>query len=994
MAFNAYRRFNGKPMHRLGLNSRSPTSNNRNSADRIAHLLRSRGLNARVVPNSKGFNVYAARPGFQDWRGPEPKIAPIWKGWKGGRDRTQDGRPSGLKDRTRLIRNWDGVPITYTTYWDSRGIPKGLEGNEAMIHDTRFGGIMGMERDDLEATFEFFDVRQLDSNSMVLVPPKIYGPNDDGEYIISDMGLASNPRNPEQLFEIIPITQSEFNQLMTSGEMGIYPDVKGIVSLLASRDAYDDSKTFKENMELVLSPQKYEQLMTRLDERDEEINQIREAEQWNAGFGILPEDDRLDYTGERNTKEFVKTMLEIAQGKRKVAQLPGTTMPSMPNVFGDLVEDETGEVQVKGAPADALLGKSPPGFSAIFWDEWMMFGPDVVEVEQWLQNQPGYLDGLSTKENLRNIGGQEAVDALDDLFSQSNQFRQNWKSPIRPKEMYADDIDDPRRYNKEIDPNLFVSVAEGRVIDDLRFDTGDRMRLNPPPEVLENRKRMMNEALEAGALMSSKEVAEAYPWEPNPRYQQWIDALNLAQRRVERMNDLDYVNEILLEGIISDLREAQIGYSDQLPSDEIDDVMLEVLRENQLLEAVNFRSVLAEPDPTDENMETLQPRRYAKLLYEEYLRDVNSDLDETRVSDVLSLDPGEEDELVLDRHIRLVDAISEANDADVEYINHGAQRNVYVASEERPGKIGPNQVLKVNRWMDERELEGIDDTGYWEDAMTRRFSDKPSLIDMIVPARNAGVGAVFQDKISSTLSVADRMKFKDSEFPSEALGEGDWYEPIKQDSMRLVNEWYDEMLKRMIAAGYSQKASLRWLSDQDYGLENFAIDAEGKVRLLDYYGSSGDLRGDSEQNQIIDLMKAARNWDPKEDQLRSINDTIDGRERENTYMARKPVSVVVDRSKAKGKKLRATFTYSDGTRKTTNFGGSGYEDFTIHKDPIRKKRYLNRHQTREDWNDPTTAGALSRWILWNDETLSGSFEDYIRRFDLNGDLKVKRSGGA
>ena len=130
-----------------------------------------------------------------------------------------------------------------------------------------------------------------------------------------------------------------------------------------------------------------------------------------------------------------------------------------------------------------------------------------------------------------------------------------------------------------------------------------------------------------------------------------------------------------------------------------------------------------------------------------------------------------------------------------------------------------------------------------------------------------------------------------------------------------------------------------------------------------------------------------------QDQPRSINDTIEGRDRENTYMARKPVSVVVDRSKAKGKKLRATFTYSDGSRKTTNFGGAGYEDFTIHKDPMRKKRYLDRHQRREDWNDPTSAGALSRWILWNDESLSESFEDYISRFDLEGDLRVKRSGG-
>jgi hypothetical protein len=29
-----------------------------------------------------------------------------------------------------------------------------------------------------------------------------------------------------------------------------------------------------------------------------------------------------------------------------------------------------------------------------------------------------------------------------------------------------------------------------------------------------------------------------------------------------------------------------------------------------------------------------------------------------------------------------------------------------------------------------------------------------------------------------------------------------------------------------------------------------------------------------------------------------------------------------------------------------------------------------------------TAGALSRWILWNEPTLEDSFKDYLQRFDL------------
>lgn len=78
------------------------------------------------------------------------------------------------------------------------------------------------------------------------------------------------------------------------------------------------------------------------------------------------------------------------------------------------------------------------------------------------------------------------------------------------------------------------------------------------------------------------------------------------------------------------------------------------------------------------------------------------------------------------------------------------------------------------------------------------------------------------------------------------------------------------------------------------------------------------------------------------------------------------------------KKYKAVF--NDGT--VTHFGASGYEDYTIHKDNDRKNRYIIRHKRNENWNKPKTAGALSRWILWNKPTLSGSINDYKKRFNL------------
>lgn len=76
------------------------------------------------------------------------------------------------------------------------------------------------------------------------------------------------------------------------------------------------------------------------------------------------------------------------------------------------------------------------------------------------------------------------------------------------------------------------------------------------------------------------------------------------------------------------------------------------------------------------------------------------------------------------------------------------------------------------------------------------------------------------------------------------------------------------------------------------------------------------------------------------------------------------------------------FNVATGRSKVTHFGATGYEDFTIHKDVARRQRYLDRHKNKEEWSDPTTAGALSRWILWNKPTLAASIADFKKRFKL------------
>lgn len=89
----------------------------------------------------------------------------------------------------------------------------------------------------------------------------------------------------------------------------------------------------------------------------------------------------------------------------------------------------------------------------------------------------------------------------------------------------------------------------------------------------------------------------------------------------------------------------------------------------------------------------------------------------------------------------------------------------------------------------------------------------------------------------------------------------------------------------------------------------------------------------------------------------------------------------IKKSNKKNKKYMATFI-NNNREKTIHFGAKGMSDYTIHKDKERKERYINRHKKRENWKSPMSAGALSRWILWNKPTLTASINDYKKRFSL------------
>lgn len=70
--------------------------------------------------------------------------------------------------------------------------------------------------------------------------------------------------------------------------------------------------------------------------------------------------------------------------------------------------------------------------------------------------------------------------------------------------------------------------------------------------------------------------------------------------------------------------------------------------------------------------------------------------------------------------------------------------------------------------------------------------------------------------------------------------------------------------------------------------------------------------------------------------------------------------------------------------KTVYFGAAGYQDYTIHKDPDRKARYINRHKNNENWKKSgiTTPGFWSRWLLWGEPTIGASIKAIQDKFGV------------
>ena len=84
-------------------------------------------------------------------------------------------------------------------------------------------------------------------------------------------------------------------------------------------------------------------------------------------------------------------------------------------------------------------------------------------------------------------------------------------------------------------------------------------------------------------------------------------------------------------------------------------------------------------------------------------------------------------------------------------------------------------------------------------------------------------------------------------------------------------------------------------------------------------------------------------------------------------------------STRKDKRFLATF--KNGIK--IHFGLKNGSTYIDHGDKNKRDAYIKRHQVNEDFNDPYTAGALSRGILWGDsKDIKTNIKTYIKKFKI------------
>tara|TARA_R110000765_G_scaffold119889_1_gene215225 strand:+ start:154 stop:432 length:279 start_codon:yes stop_codon:yes gene_type:complete len=87
--------------------------------------------------------------------------------------------------------------------------------------------------------------------------------------------------------------------------------------------------------------------------------------------------------------------------------------------------------------------------------------------------------------------------------------------------------------------------------------------------------------------------------------------------------------------------------------------------------------------------------------------------------------------------------------------------------------------------------------------------------------------------------------------------------------------------------------------------------------------------------------------------------------------------MIVKNSTRKNKRFMAEFTKG----KPIHFGQKGGSTFIDHRDKIKRKNYIKRHEVNEKrfYSSPYHAATLSRFILWGQED---SLDKAVKAFNI------------
>ena len=98
-----------------------------------------------------------------------------------------------------------------------------------------------------------------------------------------------------------------------------------------------------------------------------------------------------------------------------------------------------------------------------------------------------------------------------------------------------------------------------------------------------------------------------------------------------------------------------------------------------------------------------------------------------------------------------------------------------------------------------------------------------------------------------------------------------------------------------------------------------------------------------------------------------------------------PILIYLGKSTRDGKKLMAVFR---NPKKTIHFGQEGSTTRIEGATQRKRMNYIKRHEKNENWENPLTAGALSRYILWgSSKDIDDNIRRYIKRFNIKDQRK-------